>query len=157
VSAARVPAKSAMSAQPGSAPERVGLRYLAVGYWVEKMLDDQMTASGLSLARWKVLAVLEGSGSIRQKSLADGLGYAERTVTQAVESLARDGLIARTADPVDRRAKLVTLTDEGAAALTAGTKAGERVLRRIFGALDDRQRTTLGELLDLIDDAGPRH
>jgi DNA-binding MarR family transcriptional regulator len=146
-----------MRAQPGSAPERVGLRYLAVAYWVEKMLDDQMTAGGLSLARWKVLEVLEGQGSIRQKALADGLGYAQRTVTQAVESLASDGLIARSADPADRRAKLVTLTDAGAAALAAGTRAGERVLSRIFGALDNRQRIALDELLDLIDEATPRH
>jgi len=134
-------------------PERLGLQYLTLAYRVRKVVDKHMTSSGLSLARWKVLETLEGKGSIRQKALAQELGFAERSVTQAVESLASDGLVERTADPADGRAKLVTLTDEGAAALAAGSKAGAQVLQRIFGTLDRKQRASLDELLKIIDDA----
>jgi DNA-binding MarR family transcriptional regulator len=131
----------------------VGLRYLTVAYQVRKVLDEHMTASGLSLARWKVLEVLERNGSIRQKSLAEELGFAQRSVTQAVEGLASDGLVERMADPADGRAKLVTLTDKGAAALAASTKAGDQVLQRIFGALDPQRRAFLDELLDVVGNA----
>ena len=137
----------------GSEPERLGLRYLTVAYRVRKVVDKHMISSGLSLARWKVLETLHGTGSIRQKALAQELGFAERSVTQAVESLAGDGLVERMPDPADGRAKLVTLTDEGAAALAAGTKAGAQVLQRIFGTLDPKQLASLDELLKVIDNA----
>jgi DNA-binding MarR family transcriptional regulator len=138
---------------PDSEPERLGLRYLTLAYRVRKVVDKHMISSGLSLARWKVLEILDGKGSIRQKALAQELGLAERSVTQAVESLASDGLVERMPDPADGRAKLVTLTDEGAAALAAGTKAGAEVLRRIFGTLDRQQLARLDELLNVIDNA----
>jgi DNA-binding MarR family transcriptional regulator len=137
----------------GAEPERLGLRYLTLAYRVRKVVDKHMIASGLSLARWKVLEILDGKGSIRQKALAQELGFAERSVTQAVESLASDGLVERMPDPADGRAKLVTLTDEGAAALAAGTKAGAQVLQRIFGTLDRKQLASLDALLNAIDDA----
>ena len=136
-----------------SEPERLGLRYLMLAYRVRKVVDKHMISSGLSLARWKVLEILEGKGAIRQKALAQELGFAERSVTQAVESLSGDGLVERMPDPADGRAKLVTLTDEGAAALAAGTKAGAEVLQRIFGTLDRKQLASLDKLLNVIDNA----
>jgi DNA-binding MarR family transcriptional regulator len=136
-----------------SEPERLGLRYLTLAYRVRKVVDKHMVTSGLSLARWKVLEILDGKAAIRQKALAQELGIAERSVTQAVESLASDGLVERMPDPADGRAKLVTLTNEGAAALAAGTMAGAQVLQRIFGTLDRKQLARLDELLTVIDNA----
>jgi DNA-binding MarR family transcriptional regulator len=147
------PAGDAAIVGDDSAPAAVGLRYLVLAQRVRKTLDRHMLASGLSLARWKVLEVLEGHGSIRQKSLAEELGLAQRSVTQAVEGLASDGLVERTADPADGRAKLVTLTDEGAVLLAASTAVGEQVLRRIFGSLDHQQLVYLDGLLGAIDSA----
>jgi hypothetical protein len=63
-----------------SGPEQVGLRHLSVAYRVRKVLDEQMITSGLSLARTKVLQVLERNNSIRQASLAQELGFAQRSV-----------------------------------------------------------------------------
>jgi DNA-binding MarR family transcriptional regulator len=134
-----------------SEPERVGLRYLSLAYRLRKVLDEHMVTSGLSLARTKVLQVLERYGSLRQTSLAQELGFAQRTVTQAVESLAKAGLVDRMSDPADGRAKLVTLTDEGAAALAASTTAGDELLQQIFGTLDRQQLAILDELLTAID------
>jgi DNA-binding MarR family transcriptional regulator len=136
-----------------SGPGRVGLRYLAVAYRVRKVLDGHMVTSGLSLARAKVLRTLEKEGSLRQASLAQELGLAQRSITQAVESLARDGLVQRSPDPDDGRAKLVTMTDEGAAALAASTDAGEQMLLRIFGALSQKQLAQLDRLLGVVDSA----
>src|ERR1700738_1568875 len=124
-----------------------------LAYRVRKVVDKHMISSGLSLARWKVLEILEGKGAIRQKALAQELGFAERSVTQAVESLSGGGFFERRPDRADGRANLVTLTDEGAAALAAGTKAGAEVLQRIFGTLDPQQLASLDELLRVIDNA----
>jgi DNA-binding MarR family transcriptional regulator len=132
-------------------PVEVGLRYLALGYRLRKVVDDGMTTGGLSLARTKVLQVLNRRGASRQSSLAEELGHAPRSITQSVEALEREGLVERTTAPDDRRSKLVTLTPEGAKALAAGTAAGEYILREIFGAMGAEQLAGLDKLLDAID------
>ncbi|MFI6997586.1 MarR family winged helix-turn-helix transcriptional regulator [Nocardia sp. NPDC050175] len=133
--------------------ETVGLRYLSVAYQVRRAVDGHMADNGLSLARTKILRILDQHGPVRQGSLATELGLAARSITQAVEGLERDGLVERDTDPADRRAKLVALTAAGSAALAAGTVAGERVLRQIFGSLTREQSASLDDLLGLIEDA----
>ncbi|GAA4183250.1 hypothetical protein GCM10022252_10390 [Streptosporangium oxazolinicum] len=132
-------------------PAEIGLRYLSLGYRLRRVVDDGMTSAGLSLARTKVLQVLDRHGAMRQSSLARELGHAPRSVTQSVEALEREGLVERAADPTDGRSRLVGLTPEGARALAAGTAAGERVLHEIFGTLERERLADLGELLDAID------
>jgi DNA-binding MarR family transcriptional regulator len=132
-------------------PAEIGLRYLSLGYHLRRAVDEDMTAAGLSLARTKVLQVLDRRGAIRQSSLADELGHAPRSVTQSVEALEREGLVERTADPQDGRSKLVSLTPDGVKALVAGTAAGERVLHKVFGTLEREQLVNLDRLLDAID------
>ena len=134
-------------------PAEIGLRYLAVGHYLRRVVDSDMTAGGLSLARTKVLEVLARRSPLQQAELADALGHAPRSVTQSVEALERDGLVERKPSPTDRRSKLVTLTPKGAKSLASGTTAGEDVLREIFGALGDDELTLLDKLLDTIDAA----
>ncbi|MGW4601515.1 MarR family winged helix-turn-helix transcriptional regulator [Streptomyces sp. NPDC004457] len=131
----------------GPDPADVGLRFLGVAHEVRTAVDHHMAAAGLSLARTKLLRLLARRGALHQAELAEALGQAPRSVTQAVEALERLRLVTRTPDPVDRRRKTVTLTEQGQAALAAGEQAGTRILRRIFGALDARQLTRLEELL----------
>ncbi|WP_225809494.1 MarR family winged helix-turn-helix transcriptional regulator [Streptomyces spinosus] len=131
----------------GPDPADVGLRFLGVAHEVRTAVDHHMAAAGLSLARTKLLRLLARRGALHQAELAEALGQAPRSVTQAVEALERLRLVTRTPDPVDRRRKTVTLTEQGQAALAAGEQAGTRILRRIFGALDARQLRRLEELL----------
>jgi DNA-binding MarR family transcriptional regulator len=132
-------------------PADVGLRYLSVAHRVRKTVDDRMAAQNLSLARTKVLQVLDRSGAVHQAALATELGFAARSVTQAVEGLERDGLVRRTQHPGDRRAKLVTLTTAGTAALAAGTAAGAQALHQIFGGLDQKRLASLADLLAAVE------
>jgi DNA-binding MarR family transcriptional regulator len=134
-------------------PAEVGLRYLSLGHHLRRLVDDRMTTGGLSLARTKVLQVLDRRGPLSQSALAEELGHAPRSVTQSLEALEREGLVERATSSDDRRAKLVTLTPEGAKALTGGTTAGEDALLEIFGALGPGQLADLAELLDAIDAA----
>lgn len=131
-------------------PVEVGLRYLSLGYDLRRVVDDSMTTGGLSLARTKVLQVLDRRGTVRQSVLAQELGQAPRSVTQSVEALEREGLVERTADPHDGRSKLVRLTPEGTRALISGTAAGEQVLREAFGAMGAEQLGNLDQLLDAL-------
>jgi len=134
-------------------PVDIGLRYLAVAYHLRRVVDARMAASGLSLARTKVLEVLARRHSLPQSALANALGQAPRSITQSVEALERDGLVVRTPSPDDRRAKLVALTPDGAKAVAAGTTAGQEVLRDIFGSMGVEDLAMLDKLLDAIETA----
>ena len=134
-------------------PEQVGERYLVVHQRMRRAVDDGMSATGLSLARTKVLVQLEQRGPTRQSVLAAEFGVAAHSITDIVDALERAGLAERRADPTDRRAKLVALTASGQAALAVASAARERLLREIFGVLDAEDRATMARFLDALDTA----
>jgi DNA-binding MarR family transcriptional regulator len=134
-------------------PEQLGELYLQVHHRMRRAFDGGMSACGLSLARTKVLSQLKYGGPARPSVLATEFGFAPRTVTELVDTLERDGLATRQADPTDRRALLVALTSEGEAALTVARTARARLMKQVFGALDADDRATMARLLQTIDDA----
>jgi DNA-binding MarR family transcriptional regulator len=135
-----------------TSPEQLGELYLGVHHRMRRVFDDGMNACGLSLARTKVLTQLQ-SGPARPSVLAGQLGFAPRTITELVDSLERDALVTRQADPTDRRALLVALTRDGQAALAVAQTARAHLMTRVFGALNPGDRTTMARLLQTLDDA----
>jgi DNA-binding MarR family transcriptional regulator len=134
-------------------PDQVGERYLAVQHRMFRAFNDEMSGSGLSLARTKVLLRLREQGPVRQSVLAADLGLSPHSITDIVDGLERLGMAERRPDPTDRRAKLVVITGTGLAGLDVANATRQRLLTRIFGALDDADRTTLLRLLDRLDEA----
>ncbi|MGW3634763.1 MarR family winged helix-turn-helix transcriptional regulator [Streptomyces sp. NPDC005122] len=137
-----------VTSDPTRAPEVVGLRYLSLAQRLGQTVDGAMARDGLSLARTRVLEVLNLHGAVRQSVLAQ----APRSVTQSVEALERRGLVARTPDPEDRRCKLVHLTAQGSTALLVGIAARERALQAHLGTLESRELSDLNRLLDRLQD-----
>jgi DNA-binding MarR family transcriptional regulator len=111
-----------------------------------------MQDCGLTLARTKVLMQLHPA-PVRPSVLATELGLAPRTITDVVDGLQRDGLVACQPDPTDRRAKLVALTSQGEVALDAASRTRQRLIQHVFGALDATDRVAMVRLLGLLDTA----
>jgi DNA-binding MarR family transcriptional regulator len=129
----------------------LGLRYLETSARLRRAVDEHLAWAGVSLARTKILQVLARRGPVKQAQLAADLGLAARSITQAVEAMERDGLVRRSPDAGDRRAKVVTATEEGTRALAAGESAGAEMLQRIFVRLGPDQLEVLDEVLAVID------
>ena len=134
-------------------PEQVGERYLAVHHRMFRAVNDEMAGCGLSVARTKVLRRLCEQGPTRQSVLAADFAQSPHSITDIVDGLERLGLAERLADPVDRRAKLVAMTDAGRTALDAANATWERLLTQIFGSLSQPDRETLLRLLGSLDQA----
>jgi len=134
-------------------PEQVGERYLAVHHRMFRAVNDEMAGCGLSMARTKVLRRLCEQGPTRQSVLAADFALSPHSITDIVDGLERLGLAQRRPDPVDRRAKLVAITDAGRTALDAANATWERVLTQIFGSLSEADRETLLRLLGSLDEA----
>jgi DNA-binding MarR family transcriptional regulator len=101
-----------------------------------------------------VLAQVEGGGA-RITDLADRAGITKQAVTLMVDHLERGGYVARVADPSDRRAKLVVLTDRGRAAAVASLRIAEEIERgwtqRLGAGRLAELKRALAELVDGLD------
>jgi MarR family transcriptional regulator for hemolysin len=79
-----------------------------------KVLDAEFQSSDLTDATWRPLLHLHILGeNIRQKDLAASLGIEGPSLVRLIDSLIAKGLIERSEDVRDRRAKLLSLTPEG--------------------------------------------
>jgi DNA-binding MarR family transcriptional regulator len=128
----------------------VGEVYFELHHRVHRLVDQTMCSAGLSLARAKVLMRLSERGPMNQATLAGLLGFAPRSVTDAVDGLERDGLVVRTEDERDRRVRIVALTPAGRDAFAVAQVARANAMEAIFGGLSARERITLAGLLTSI-------
>ena len=103
--------------------------------------------TGQTTARWQVLAMVE-DGPLTVAQIARTLGLARQSVQRVADALEQVGLVTYEDNPRHRRARLVTLTDEGRVTLstiqtaqrpwadTLGRSVGERELRKAIIVLD---------------------
>ncbi|MFI9271409.1 MarR family winged helix-turn-helix transcriptional regulator [Kitasatospora sp. NPDC052896] len=140
-----------MTAAP--TPGEVADRFFAVANLLRKRANEGLREQGLTMARGKLLSILDRRGPTRISALGAKLGVAARTVTEAVDALERDGLAYRAPDPADRRAVLVTLTEQGAALIRAADGPRQEAMNRLFAALSAADRAALVRLLDTLDQA----
>jgi DNA-binding MarR family transcriptional regulator len=137
--------------------EQAGDDALAEVFWaVARQLRER---SQETLAPWDItpahlraLRTLRRHGTMRLSELSDHLQIAPRSTTEVVDALEARDLVRRRADPGDRRATLVEVTEHGAEILaairdTSGAEAG-----RVFGRLGPADRTELARILTLLRD-----
>lgn len=123
-----------------------------------RLIDRIMTAQGASFARTKILSEIARAGTLRSIDLAVSFGYAPRTVTEAIDGLERDGLVRRDPDSEDRRAKRISLTPTGEAAVKAAEGSRLKYLETVFGVLSieecDEIVRVIGKLNARLSDLG---
>jgi len=137
--------------------EQAGDDALAEVFWaVARQLRER---SQETLAPWDItpahlraLRTLRRHGTMRLSELSDHLHIAPRSTTEVVDALEARDLVRRRADPGDRRATLVVVTEHGAGILaeiraSRGTKAG-----RVFGRLTPADRADLARILSNLRD-----
>ena len=137
--------------------EQAGDDALAEVFWaVARQLRER---SQETLAPWDItpahlraLRALRRHGTMRLSELSDHLHIAPRSTTEVVDALEARDLVRRRADPGDRRATLVEVTEHGAGVLaeiraTRGPEAG-----RIFGRLSPADRAELARILGKLRD-----
>ena len=74
-----------------------------------------LTDHEVARSEWRVLAVLEELGPLGVNDLAEAALSPQPTVTHAVRRLEARGLVSRTAGAVDRRQRIIAVTDDGSA------------------------------------------
>jgi DNA-binding MarR family transcriptional regulator len=101
-------------------------------------LLEQLRAEGLrrrrlTLARARLLRVLDDDGPLVMSELSRALDVTPRAVTGLVDGLEADGFARRTEHPSDRRATLIELTSAGRRFCRDMRDGLERVAREFLG------------------------
>jgi DNA-binding MarR family transcriptional regulator len=92
-----------------------------------------------------------GTGSTRRATeLARGAGMSPQAMGELLDEMEGLGYLRRDADPSDRRAKLVSMTDAGRAALAAGMTAVGGLETDIARILGESGRAELRRLLEKL-------
>jgi DNA-binding MarR family transcriptional regulator len=87
----------------------------------------------------------------RITALALALGTSKQAVAQSVDELEAMGLVARTTDAADARARLVVWTERGKQVVGEGNEALEKLERALREALGDTQWDAMREGLLALD------
>jgi len=78
-----------------------------------RFTEDRLVAHGLSIAMWRVLAVLSNNGGQRQIDLAGFTSIDASTLSRLVTRLVRMGLVTRSRSRTNSREVVVTLSAKG--------------------------------------------
>ncbi len=111
----------------------------------------QESGTGLSPSLTAALATVERHGPLTPSELAARERVQRPTVTRIVARLEETRLIARTADPGDRRSSLVAVTPAGSDLLAAARTRKDAFLSERLDALAAEDRATLERAAALLE------
>lgn len=130
----------------------------ALREWNEAFMRGQMTGfvryareCGLSMSQAGVLFRLHGHGTTKGVSDIGGhLGVSSAAASQLLDRLVQQGLILRSEDPDDRRAKRIALTEQGRSVVDGGMKGRERWFHTLAEKMTGEERATVLAGLEIL-------
>lgn len=121
---------------------------LHAAYAAADEVETKLNAVGLSWPKLAALKALADAGdSLPLGQLAERLSCVKSNITQLVDRLEADGLVARKPDPTDRRTKLAALTAAGRKAVKEGTRVQQAAEREVLRRLTRDETQQLSALL----------
>jgi DNA-binding MarR family transcriptional regulator len=112
-----------------------------------------MDETSLSFSQLSVLMRLKHGGNSGVSEIGDLLGVTNAAASQAVDRLVHLGLIERTEDPEDRRAKRLALTQKGNTLIEKGVEARSKWIEGLTDALTLEQQNMIISALTLLTEA----
>ena len=117
---------------------------------LRRAFDRRAVTLGVTRAQWKVLFRVSRTPGLRQVELADMLDVEPITLSRIVDRLQEAGLVERVADPADRRAWRLQLTDKAQPLIAKLRKLAEVLVDEAFAGLDAGEVATLRSSLQKI-------
>ena len=129
----------------------LGLLFRQVRDALRDAMERELAANGhdLTLSQYITLKKLH-YGTASASELAQAAELNPGAMTRLLDRLESAGLLQRAAHPSDRRALCIVLTARGKAIWPELEACADRVRERALAELDDRQRTELVRMLELV-------
>src|SRR5687767_9613970 len=111
----------------------------------------QEAGAELSPSQTAALVTIERHGPLTPSELAERERVQRPTVTRVLARLEEAGLVARAADPTDRRSSLVSISGDGRALLEVIRARKDAYLARRIDALEPADREALERAAAIIE------
>jgi DNA-binding MarR family transcriptional regulator len=128
-------------------PDDLAEAVWAVARRLRHATHETLAPHGITPAQARALGVLSRHGSMRLSELSEHLRIAPRSATEVADHLEERGLVQRAADPGDRRATILSLSDQGRRTADDVAAARRAEATAFFGSLSTQERSELGGLL----------
>ncbi|CAH2599438.1 MarR family transcriptional regulator [Rhodovastum atsumiense] len=113
--------------------------------------DALVAPLGLTSARWQVMgAVVEARGSLPVAGIARTMGLVRQSVQRIADELAEEGILRFVPNPHHRRAKLMQITDKGAAVFEAASTRWLALADALAAALPTGEPERVAAVLHLV-------
>jgi len=123
----------------------------------QRRLDADLARRGVRGIRSrhrKVFMHLERNGASRSVDLAQKIGVRPQSMMKTVHELEELGLVTRSGDPVDSRAKLVAFTAQGQTFIDELTRSTENVWAQYAAVIDESELQQAMQLLSRLSALG---
>jgi MarR family transcriptional regulator for hemolysin len=117
---------------------------------VVRRFEDCLRPLGFSMAYLRVAVALDENGPLQQKDLLEHVPIEQPTMAALLTRMERDRLLARKPDPNDARARRVSLTARGSAALAKAKEAMPEVVEEALRGVSNEDRKRLIRTLQLV-------
>ncbi|WP_374009198.1 MarR family winged helix-turn-helix transcriptional regulator [Leifsonia sp. LS-T14] len=128
--------------------EQLGLAIKRAQYRNHRTMDAALRDVGISLVQWDALRAIDRMPAASGHDLAVATFQSDQAFGTLAARLVDRGLIVRSSGRGRRLEH--ALTDAGRAALDGGHRVAADVLPGLFGPLDEQQRSSLMQLLDVL-------
>ena len=121
---------------------------------MRRLFNRRAAALGVTSSQWRVLFWLGRQPGSKQVELAEKLDVEPITAGRTIDRLEEAGLVERRADPQDRRAWRLYLTERAVPTVERLRAVGEDVLAEVFAGVEPSEvaalRSTLSRLRDSV-------
>ena len=137
-------------AKPGNRKRALALKLSVVARRLRQSFDQSVERSGLTRAKWTLIAAVAHKPGATQRAIAEALEVREATAGRLIDRLCAEGYLKRREHPKDRRAYCVYLTPAAQPVLDKLGELAKIHEAAIFAGFDDDDLERLGALLDAI-------
>jgi len=120
--------------------ENIGTLLAQVSRLLRRSFDERARGIGVTRPQWQVLSLLKIHAGSNQGSLAELLEVEPITLGRMIDRLQEAELVERRADPTDRRAWRIFLTDKGEGLLDKLRPFGLDTLTQALEGVSEAER-----------------
>lgn len=132
------------------APKTIGFLLNDTERMFRRAFDARSRELGITATQSRVLGYVLRNPGIRQRSLAELIEVEPITLSRMISRLEQSGLIVRSADPTDRRARLLDLTPLAEPLLDELRKTARAVVAEATDGFSTAEREQLTNLVERV-------
>ena len=128
--------------------------------WMDAVMHRSMRgwnhfakSTGLSMPQFSILMQLHHRGPCGMSEISERFDISPAAASQLVDKLVHAGYLERTEDPIDRRAKLLTMSAKGEELINQGTEERYRWMDDLAAVLSAEEQGKVSEALTLLTNA----